>query len=59
MRQRRKPVHAFVSANHKKATKCDCYRPGRKVINRVSVRPTLKKIFMMIKWKKDELGRVV
>lgn len=45
------------TSEHKKGTKCGCHRPNCRLKNRVANRPTDKKIAMMRKWNRDELGR--
>ncbi len=55
----RKKHYGFAIPGHKKATKCRCHRTNARLKNVVAKRPTDKKIAMMRKWKKDELGRPV
>lgn len=59
MTQRRTAIHLATTSEHKKATKCHCNRPNRKLRNVVAKRPTDKSIAMMRKWNKDQYGNKV
>ncbi len=62
MQERRvKKYHYGWAGNteHRKGTKCGCHRLNSGTHRRVANRPTDKKIFMMKKYMRDELGRKV
>ena len=51
--------YGWAFGDHKKGTKCSCHRSNSGTHRRVANRPTDKKIAMMRKHMKDELGRKI